>query len=325
MTLIEGAAQHGFTAGAAFVGPDTAAEVAVIIVTYNSAADIDSLITSLRREAKQTRLRVIVADNHSADGTLEIVGLHSDVIGFSTSGNIGYAAGINAARQHLGDAESVLILNPDLVVEPGAVRALLDRVEYSAAGVVVPRILEDSGATYESLRREPTLTRAIGDALFGSRFTSRPGWLSEMVYDEGASYGTAHVVEWATGAALLIRRDVADLVGGWDERFFLYSEEVDYFRRVRDAGEVVWFDPEAVVRHSQGGSGTSTALMALMTVNRIRYIEKGHGAVYTAAYRAAVVLHELLRSYQPAHRTSLGFVANRKTWRFLPRATGAVE
>ena len=322
MTLIEGSALRGSTAGAAFAGPDTDAEVAVIIVTYNSAADIDRLIASLRREAKRSRLRVIVADNHSVDGTLEIVARHTDVIAFRTTGNIGYAAGINAAREHVGDAGSVLVLNPDLVVEPGAIRALLDRVEYSAAGVVVPRILEESGVTYESLRREPTLSRAIGDALFGSRFPLRPGWLSEMVYGR-AAYRGAHTAEWATGAALLIRRDVADLVGGWDERFFLYSEEVDYFRRVRDVGEVVWFEPEAVVRHCQGGSGTSSALVALMAVNRVRYVEKGHGALYSGAYRLAVILHSILRSAQPDHRGSLRFLLNRTTWRFLPRATGA--
>lgn len=324
MTLIEDSAPVGETAGAAFADAHAKADVAVVIVTYNSAADIDRLIVSLRREARHSSLRVIVADNHSVDGTLEVVARHPDVIAFRTAGNVGYAAGINAAREHVGDAGAILVLNPDLVVEPGAVRAMLDRVEYSAAGVVVPRILEDSGTTYESLRREPTLTRAIGDALFGSRFPSRPGWLSEMVYGR-APYRGAHTVEWATGAALLIRRDVSDLVGGWDERFFLYSEEVDYFRRVRDAGEVVWFDPEAVVRHSQGGSGTSSALMALMAVNRVRYIEKGHGTVYASAYRLAVILHSLLRFSQPDHRQSLRFLINRGAWHSLPRASGAPQ
>lgn len=324
MTLVHRSAPLESAAGAPFAGPDAAADVAAVIVTYNSAADIDRLITSLRREAQHTSLRVIVADNHSVDGTLEIVARHPDVVAFRTRGNVGYAAGINAAREHLGDARAVLVLNPDLVVEPGAIGALRARVDHSAAGVVIPRVLEGSGATYESLRREPTLSRAIGDALFGSRFPSRPGWLSEMVYGS-APYRRAHTADWATGAALFVRRDVSDLVGGWDERFFLYSEEVDYFRRVRDLGETVWFEPGAVVRHSQGGSGTSAALTALMAVNRIRYIEKGHGWVYAGAYRLAVVLHELLRVGQPDHRTSLRFVANKKSWRLLPHATGASQ
>lgn len=320
MTLVDGSAQSGSTADARFAGPAASADVAVVIVTYNSAADIERLIMSLRREAKRSSIRVVVADNHSVDGTLEIVARHPDVVAFRTAGNVGYAAGINAASEHVGNAAAILVLNPDLEVEPGAIRAMLGRVEHSAAGIVVPRILEDSGTTYESLRREPTLTRAIGDALFGSRLTARPGRLSEMVYGQ-AAYRGAHTIEWATGAALLIRREVADLVGSWDERFFLYSEEVDYFRRVRDAGKTVWFEPDAVVRHSQGGSGTSPALVALMAVNRVRYVEKGHGAGYTGAYRLAVILHSVLRMSQPDHRGSLRFLVNRRSWRSLPRAT----
>jgi GT2 family glycosyltransferase len=324
VTLIEGSHPIVDSAGASFAGPEDDADAAVVIVTYNSAADIDRLLASLRREARRSSLRVIVADNHSGDNTVAIASRHPDVLVFRTAGNVGYAAGINAARAHIGNARSVLVLNPDLVVEPGAIRALLDRVEHSAAGVVVPRILEDSGATYESLRREPTLMRAIGDALFGSHLPFRPGWLSEMVHGR-AAYRGAHTAEWATGAALLIRRDVSDSVGGWDERFFLYSEEVDYFRRVRDAGEVVWFEPEAVVRHSQGGSGTSAALMALMAVNRVRYIEKGHGVVYAGAYRLVVILDSLLRCSQPDHRESLRFLLRRRSWSSLPRATGVAR
>ena len=305
-----------------FVPMGAVAEVAVVIVTYTSAADIDSLLVSLRQEAWATVIRVLVADNDSADDTLDIVHRHSDVVALSTGGNLGYAAGINAAAARLGDASHVLVLNPDLVVDPGAIRAMLDRISRSGAGAVVPRVLDDDASTYESLRRDPTLARAIGDALFGSRFTRRPGWLSEIDYGR-ARYSTAHTADWATGAALLVRRDVADQVGLWDERFFLYSEEVDYFRRVRDHGDTVWFEPDAVVRHSQGGSGTSPALTALMAVNRVRYVEKRHSSGYAALYRLAVILHSLLRASQPDHRAALRFLVSRKTWHLLPHASGA--
>jgi GT2 family glycosyltransferase len=314
--------QNGTHATAAsFASTGSTAEVAAVVVTFNSAADIDSLLSSLRREAEHTSIRVIVADNNSADGTLEIVTHHRDVLAVSTGGNLGYAAGINAAYPYLGNAAHVLVLNPDLVVEPGAIRALLSRVSLSAAGAVVPRILDERASTYESLRRDPTLARAIGDALFGGRLVARPGWLSEIDYAQ-AHYREAHVTDWATGAALLVRRDVADAVGCWDERFFLYSEEVDYFRRIRDTGEAVWFEPNAVVRHKQGGSGTSSALAALMAVNRVRYVEKAHTSAYATLYRLAVILHELLRYGQPEHRNSLRFLLRRKAWPSLPRAMG---
>ena len=82
------------------------------------------------------------------------------------------------------------------------------------------------------------------------------------MYDP-AAYTHAHPVDWATGAAVLVTAAAADTVGPWDERFFLYSEETDYSRRLRDAGYEVWYEPSATVRHAGAGSGTAPALDAL--------------------------------------------------------------
>ena len=137
--------------------------------------------------------------------------------------------------------------------------------------------------------------------------------------DDAYSYG--HRIDWATGAALLVRRDVWNLVGPWDERYFLYSEEVDYCRRVRAAGYVVWFEPSASACHTGAGSGSSTELDALMAVNTIRYVENYHGPLYSKAFRGIVGLAEALRAYDRAHRTILRTVARRSTWSRLPCAT----
>src|SRR5690606_14930672 len=124
----------------------------------------------------------------------------------------------------------------------------------SGAGVVAPRVLDRDGQVFRSLRREPTVPRALGDAILGSRWLGRPAWLSEELGAHRA-YRTARLVEWASGAALLFRPDVVRAVGPWDERFFLYSEETDLQRRVRDAGYDIWYEPGAAVRHRQGASG----------------------------------------------------------------------
>ena len=108
-----------------FVGPGESAEVAVLVVTYQSEAVIDRLIASLRHEAAEHKIRVIVVDNASSDATLSKVAAHPDVSCLSSGGNLGYAAGINiAARGCVGD-ETQLILNPDLEVENGCIAALL--------------------------------------------------------------------------------------------------------------------------------------------------------------------------------------------------------
>ncbi|QAY61967.1 glycosyltransferase [Xylanimonas allomyrinae] len=301
-----------------FVDPDDHADVAVVVVTYNSARDLARLLESLRREAGAQRLRVVVADNASADGTPATARAHDDVVTVETGGNLGYAAGINAALRHVGDADAILVLNPDLVVEEGCIAALRQRLASSGAGVVVPRYLED-GAVFTSLRREPSVLRALGDSAFGEHFARRPGALSEWVLDR-REYAAAHEVEWATGAALLIDAAVARTVGDWDERFFLYSEETDFFRRVREAGASVWYEPAAVVRHERGGSGHSVELDKLVTVNRVRYFRKHHGRVASASFRAVTVLHQLARVASPVYRPLLFSVADESSWPTLPRA-----
>jgi GT2 family glycosyltransferase len=195
-------------------------------------------------------------------------------------------------------------------------------LDETSAGVVVPCLLDSEGSLYMSLRREPTGLRALGDALFGRRLGSRPAALSEIDMNE-PSYEHRHPVDWATGAALLIDAEVDRQVGDWDERFFLYSEEIDFMRRVREAGSQVWFEPNAVMRHRQGGSGSSAALEALLAINRVRYHEKWHGKINTLPFRAAVVLGSTLRVWQPRHRTALRYLVGRGNWSELPAAAPA--
>jgi exopolysaccharide biosynthesis WecB/TagA/CpsF family protein len=296
-------------------------DVAVLAVAYNGANDVVGLLESLLPETRGQSIKVIIADNSPTDEVCRAVRDWAGVHAFRTGGNFGYSGGINRAVRAAGTADAYLILNPDLRVEEGAVRALRDRMSVSGAGVVVPVLLDDDGSVYPSLRREPSIAGAVGDALVGSRLAGRPDWLAEMDFD-AESYVHAHRVDWATGAALLIRRDVAESVGEWDEAYFLYSEETDYLRRVREAGARVWFEPLARMRHSRGGSGTSPALDALLAINRIKYVRKFHSAGYARGFRAAVVLAALLRSPQPHGREILATVCRERRWDRLPHATG---
>ena len=305
---------------ARFVAPSEPAQVAVLVVTCNHADAIDRLIESLRHEGGGLSLRVVVADNDSTDDTVQRASAHSDVTVVRTGGNLGYSGGLNVAVAHIGDAESVLVLDPDLVVEPGALTALRRRMLESSAAIVVPKLFDTGGSRYPSLRREPSLSRALGDALLGSRLPGRPGRWTEMVND-ATEYEHPHSIEWATGAAMLIDRAVIDAVGPWDERFFLYSVETDYFRRARSAGGTVWFEPASVMHHLNGGPAGPDELIALMAVNRIRYIDKYASPLRAGLFRLAVMLHEALRYPIPRHRLSMGFLARKTSWPRLPRAT----
>lgn len=287
----------------------------VVIVTYNSVRDIVSLLESLPAAGAGMTLRTIVVDNGSTDGTIELVRGRADVRFVETGANLGYAAAINIGREEAGEFSSLMVLNPDVVLEVGALREMFTGLSDPAVGMVAPMLLDADGCCSPSLRREPTVTRAIGDGLLGRRLGRRPSWLSEIVRDESA-YLHRHAVDWATGAALLISASCDCVVGRWDERFFLYSEETDYAARARVAGFRVEYLPTAIVRHRGGGSGQSNTLIALKAVSRIRYMEK-YGR-RPGAFRAAVTLHEALRLASPSHRTALRTVVRRSRWSALP-------
>lgn len=306
----------------AFVAREDLAEVTVVLVTYNNVDDISPLLACLRTETNSQSLKVVVADNGSTDGTLDRLAAHTDVILAETGGNLGYAGGINAALRKAGPYHDVLVLNPDLRILPGAIRTLRRRMRVSAAGIVVPKLLDGDGTIYTSLRREPSISKALGDAVFGGRFAGRPEWLSEIDYNE-ESYHYPHPIDWATGAAVLISGDVVANVGDWDERYFLYSEETDYFRRVRETGRSIWFEPAASMVHSRGGSGVSADLVALMEVNRVRYARAHHSTAYAFGIRVITAMGAMARSYKAGERKACLALFGLHRWNRLLHALPA--
>ncbi|WP_315772754.1 glycosyltransferase family 2 protein [Rhodococcoides kroppenstedtii] len=300
-----------------FVDADRA-DVTVVVVTYRSGAGVADLLDSLRDESRLLALHVVVVDNDSTDDTVDVVRTFPDVELIDAGGNTGYAAAVNRGTARAEAASAVLILNPDAVVAPGCVGALLAALREPGVVAVVPSLIDASGTVSHSLRREPRLVATAVDAAVGHHLPHRPRWSSETIRDSLA-YSISHDIEWATGAAVMIDAAVARATGPWDEGFFLYSEETDYFRRLRRLGRVR-FVPEAVVTHLGGGSGTSQHLQDLLTVNRIRYAEKHHGRAWAALFRGLVVTSELARSYSPRHRATLRVVLDRARWERLPRA-----
>lgn len=311
--------EHASSVTGRFARSGVHSDCSAIVVTYNSAQDIGPLLDALRLLATQLILRVVVVDNGSVDGTVSIVRNCPDVELVEAQKNLGYSGGINLGRIHSGPTDTLLILNPDAVFEPSAVLRLVRACDDPKVGAAVPRLEDRCGRLYPSLRREPSLSRAFGDALLGPRFGRRPGWLSELVRGR-SEYERTHDVEWATGAVLAITSGCDVQVGSWDERFFLYSEETDYFARVRQAGLRVRFVPHARVVHDGGGSGRSEQLDALMAVNRVRYYEKYHGRFASRLFRSIVVLHHMVRISRPADRRLVRLLTDRRSWPSLPSA-----
>lgn len=271
--------------------------VAVVVVTYNSAAVLKDCLLSLVDGFRGVQLaQVLVADNASADESVAIAegvpGLPVRVVQLDR--NAGYAAAINAAVRTLDTTaiDAVLVLNPDTRLAPGAVAALADALRVPRRGVVVPRLVNPDGSLQPSLRRAPTVSRALAEAIVGG---GRAGRLGEFITHTDR-YRRPGPVAWATGAAMLISTATIRDIGPWEESFLLYGEEVEFALRAGDRGWEIWYEPAAVVEHIGGESGTKPMLAALIAVNRVRLFRARHGPVAGAAYFAAVTLGELFRA-----------------------------
>lgn len=259
------------------------ADVGVVVVTYNSSEVVTALLDSLPAALAGASARVLVVDNGSADDTVEVVRRHGTDVLEST--NRGYAAGINSGADRMPEVEAILVLNPDVRLEPASVRALLETMRTSRAGIVVPRLRDPEGAVTASLRRRPTLMRATG---FGH--TGRPLVSETVKVDE--TYDHRGQVDWATGAVMLIDRRCHEELGGWDESFFLYSEETDFCLRAGERGWPTVYEPDAEAVHVGGGSGRSGRTHAMQIVNRVRLYARDHGAAASWTYYALTIASE---------------------------------
>ena len=269
-------------------------DLAVIVVTYNSAPHLDGLLGSLDAGLGDVRADVVFVDNNSTDDT--VARLRSDGRGvvLAQPDNRGYAAAINAGLEQTSESPAVLVLNPDLSLTPGSIPILLAAAREHSVGIVVPQLRTPEGTVFRSLRREPTVARALGTAIMGGRVAGRFPRMSETVGDERC-YRKRCDVDWATGAAMLITRECADATGRWDESFFLYSEETDFAERARRAGFRILYEPGAVVTHTGGESMTSPRLRSMLVLNRLRYFRRRHGRVRSSMFYAAVLGNEVAR------------------------------
>jgi GT2 family glycosyltransferase len=247
----------------------SAAEVDVVVVSYNSRNDLRKCVEPL---ANRTGLVVSVVDNASSDGSLDSVS-DLEVNAIALEQNRGFAHGCNRGWIE-GHAPFVLFLNPDAQIDPSSiwqlVQALKDAPKTAAAA---PKVMNLDGGLDYSLRRFPRLRSTYAQALFLHRFLPHASWTDELVREPEA-YERRHEVDWVSGVCLLVRREVLEELGGWDAGFFMYCEDIDLCRRIRDLGFEIEFVPNAQVLHEGGASAPRPALLPTLAASRLRYASK---------------------------------------------------
>ncbi|CCH29861.1 glycosyltransferase [Saccharothrix espanaensis] len=293
--------------------------LAVVIVTYHSADVVQECLESVAVALESIPDgRVVVVDNASTDDTLDVVARtapNAQIVARVT--NDGFAAGVNAGFAAAPDCD-VLVLNPDIRLEPGALGPLREALAQPGVGIAAPRLLNEDGSQQLSLRRTPNPLRALGEALLGGFRAGRVAPLGELVVNE-RSYERTGTADWVTGAAWLVSRACRDAIGKLEEQYFLYSEETEYMLRAGKRGFAIRFEPRSRAVHLGGEQSTSPVLWSMATTNRVRLIRERHGRPAAFAMWWAVLLNELLRApREPKHRKALGDLLRWRKWPARP-------
>jgi len=276
--------------------------LSIIIVNWNTGKLLTECLQSIYNHPPQVRLEVIVVDNASTDGsavTAETNFPQAKII--HSQKNLGFAGGNNLGieKSQTGCGDQVLLLNPDTVVHAGALQEMLVFLdEHGRAGAVGARLLNPDGSLQPSCSPEPTLRREF-IRLFHLKGVRPDGYYSMDDWDITAP----RLVDTLLGACIMVRREALDQVGLLDERFFMYSEEVDFCTRLRKSGWEIYWTPQAEVVHY---GGQSTRLVAAeMFLNlyqaKVQYFRKHRGMFHAMQYKLILLAAGLARvSLTPA-------------------------
>ena len=243
--------------------------LSIIIVSFNARADLERCLGSLRANPPRRSHEIIVVDNQSTDGSAEAAARWPDVRVIHSGGNVGFSRanniGIRASR-----GENLLLLNSDTIVPAGAIDALVDELDRDPdVAVVGPRLVDGTGRAELSYGRTITPFNELRQK-YRSRQRARVEQLTRR----------RHSPDWVSGACLLVRRADAEAVGLLDERFFMYTEDVDFCAAIRARGRKIVFTPEVEIVHLRGRSVASAprATHAAYRRSQLAFYQKHHPA-----------------------------------------------
>jgi N-acetylglucosaminyl-diphospho-decaprenol L-rhamnosyltransferase len=267
----------GASAGAIAHGSaKPASRTGAVVVNYNAGAELTACVASLRAAGVA---EIVVVDNGSSDGSLATLVAADEKARIVRAGrNLGYGTAVNRGAATLGEP-FVLVVNPDIVIDPGAVDVLAGTLEAEPdVAVVGPSIHEPGGALYPSARSFPSFTVGAGHALVGlfwpdNRWTRSYRGTATL---DGAVAPRARESDWVSGACCLVRREAFETVGGFDEGYFMYVEDLDLCWRLRRAGWRVLYEPAAAAVHYQGLSAATRPYRMLAAHHRstLRFARK---------------------------------------------------
>lgn len=286
-------------------------DLSIVIVSWNVSAllavCLESVFSGLRASPDTLQIEVIVVDSASADDTVAMLQARfpqvrllpqTENLGFTRCNNIGLAA----AR-----GRCVLLLNPDTEIVGSALAQMIAFLDANPdVGVIGPHTLNTDGTTQSTRRRFPTVPLAFFESTWLQPFAPRA--MLERYYVVGPPDNAVLDVDWVQGSALMARRAVYEQIGGLDEGFVMFSEELDWCRRAKSAGwRVVYLGSAQIVHH--GGRSTDQ-VVALRHIHfqrsKLRYYHKYHGRFVAQVLRVFLLLNYIWQLALEAFKGLLG-------------------
>jgi N-acetylglucosaminyl-diphospho-decaprenol L-rhamnosyltransferase len=262
-------------------------DLSIIIVNWNTCDLLAKCLDSIFQTVRTSAYEIIVVDNGSTDGSVDMAHARFPSVRLiENQQNVGFTQANNQALT-ASRGRYVLLLNSDTEAQPGALDAMVRFMDaHPAAGAAGAHLLNPDGSFQASYTGFPTLWReflilsGLGRAFLRSNYPS---------YGPEVEKGPQRI-DYPEGACLLVRREVVEQVGGLDEGFFMYAEEVDWCYRMKQAGWEVWYLPEVQIVHHGGGSSRrrKTRMEAELYRSRIRFFHKHYGAGQAVRLKALI-------------------------------------
>jgi N-acetylglucosaminyl-diphospho-decaprenol L-rhamnosyltransferase len=237
---------------------------AAVIVSYQSGEQLLACVESFLADGCES---VVVVDNASTDSAIEtVVSKHPEVACLALKRNVGYGAAANRGAAAT-NAEILFVANADVVVHPGALASLQEALDSQPDWAIAgPKILRPDGSVYPSARTFPSLVDSIGHGFLGLFLPSNP-WTRRYTL-AGWDHSRPAEVDWVSGAFFAVRKLAWDSLGGFDEKYFLYGEDVDLCFRAWQQCWRVGYVPTATATHFQGASAEKRPWLALFHHHR---------------------------------------------------------
>ncbi len=283
-------------------------DISILIVSWNVRDLLRQCLQSIANQQPNLTAEISVVDNHSNDDTVAMLRAEfPQVRVMANAENVGFTRANNQALA-IAQGRYLFLLNPDTVLRPGALHTLFDYAEaHPRVGMLGPQLFYGDGSVQSSRRRFPTLATAFLESTKLQQWFPRNRVLTHY-YMRDTRDDATQAVDWINGAALFVRRELYDQIGGFDERFFMYSEELDWCYRAKRAGWDIVYLPTAQITHYEGKSSEQAMAQRAIYFNtsKVLFLRKYRGALVAEMLRAYLLALFALQLIEEAAKWLLG-------------------